>query len=85
MTALITVQNVNYQRFAEGFDNEIELLSTLRRMQIFFAGFDLNSDLVARLLYKLLPNEVFSNGKIQLTLDRQIDNHIALEIYRKRW
>jgi hypothetical protein len=70
MTSLLKVQNVNYQRLAEGFDNDVELPSTLRRIQRFFALFDLNSDLVARLLYKLLPNEVFSNGKIQLTLDR---------------
>jgi hypothetical protein len=70
MTALIKVQNVNYQRLTEGFDNDVNLSSTLRRIQRFFAKFDLNSDLVARLLYKLLPEEVFSSGKIQLTLDR---------------
>lgn len=70
MVALIKVQSVNYQRLAEGFDNEVDLSSTLRRIQRFFASFDLSSDLVARLLYKLLPKEVFSNGKLQLTLDR---------------
>ena len=70
LTALLKVQNVNYQRLTEGFDNEVELSSTLRRIQRFFATFDLCSDLVARLLYKLMPEEVFTNGKLELTLDR---------------
>lgn len=29
LTALLKVQYVNYQRLAEGFDNEVELPSTL--------------------------------------------------------
>jgi hypothetical protein len=70
ITALIKVQSVNYQRLAQGFDNEIALSSTLRKIQRFFSIFDLNSDLVARLLFKILPSEVFANGKLQLTLDR---------------
>lgn len=70
MTALIKVQSVSYQRLAEGFDNEVELSSSVRRIQRFFASFNLCSDLVARLLFKLLPDEVFLNGKLQLTLDR---------------
>jgi hypothetical protein len=70
LTSLIKVQSVNYQRLAEGFDNDVELSSTLRRIQRFFASFDFSSDLVARLLYKLLPCEVFTEGKLKLTLDR---------------
>jgi hypothetical protein len=66
MTALIKVQSVNYQRIAQGIDNEVEVSSSLRRIQRFFASFDLNSDLIARLLHKLLPIQ----GKLQLSLDR---------------
>ena len=70
ITALLKVQNVNFQRVAEGLDNDVNLSSNLRRIQRFFASFDLNSDLVSKLLYKLLPLDAFVNGKLQLTLDR---------------
>ena len=53
ITALIKVQTVNYQRLAEGFDKEKEVSSNLRRIQRSFASFDLSSDLIAQLLYKL--------------------------------
>jgi hypothetical protein len=64
--ALFKVQTVNYQRLAEGFDNDIEVSSNLRRIQRFFANFNLDSDLIARLLYKILPVQ----GKLKLSLDR---------------
>jgi hypothetical protein len=66
ITALIKVQSVNFERLSQGFDNDVELSSNLRRIQRFFASFDLNSDLIARLLFKILP---FS-GPYGLTLDR---------------
>lgn len=66
MTSLIKVQSVNYERLAQGFDNPVELSSNLRRIQRFFASFALDSDLVARLLYKLIPFK----GPYKLTLDR---------------
>jgi hypothetical protein len=66
ITALLKVQTVNYQRLAEGFDNEIEVKSNLRRIQRFFANFNLSSDLITRLLYKMLPVE----GALKLSLDR---------------
>ena len=53
ITALIKVQSVNYERLAQGFDNPVELSSNLRRIQRFFAKFALESDLIARLLFKL--------------------------------
>ena len=64
--SLIKVQSVNYERLAQGFDNPVELSSNLRRIQRFFAHFLLDSDLIARLLFKLLP---FA-GPYSLTLDR---------------
>lgn len=66
IVALIKVQSVNFERLAQVFDNPVRLNSNLRRIQRFFAGFQLDSDLVARLLYKLIP---FS-GPYALTLDR---------------
>jgi hypothetical protein len=66
MTALIKVQSVNFERLAQGFDNPIVLSSNLRRIQRFFASFSLESDLIARLLFKLIPFK----GPYRLTLDR---------------
>ena len=66
ITALIKVQSVNFERLAQGFDNEVKLSSNLRRIQRFFAEFDLSSDLIAQLLFKLLP----FCGPYRLTLDR---------------
>lgn len=64
--SLLKVQTVNYQRLAEGFDNDVKVSSNLRRIQRFFAHFDLDSDLIARLLYKMLPIK----GTLKLSLDR---------------
>jgi hypothetical protein len=66
MTSLIKVQSVNFERLAQGFDNPVSLSSNLRRIQRFFASFTLDSDLVARLLFKLMP----FRGPYRLALDR---------------
>lgn len=66
MTSLIKVQSVNFERLAQGFDNPIAISSNLRRIQRFFASFLLERDLIARLLFKLIP----FTGPYQLTLDR---------------
>jgi len=66
ITALVKVQSVSFERLAQGFDNPVLLASNLRRIQRFFADFDLDGDLIARLLFKLLPFV----GPYQLSLDR---------------
>lgn len=66
MMALLKVQSVNFERLAQGFDNPIALSSNLRRIQRFFASFSLESDLIACLLFKLIPFK----GPYGLTLDR---------------
>lgn len=66
ISSLIKVQSVNYERLAQGFDNPVALSSNLRRIQRFFACFSLDADLIARLLFKLLP----SKSAYGLTLDR---------------
>lgn len=64
--ALVKVQSVSFERLAQGFDNPVLLSSNLRRIQRFFADFNLDGDLIARLLFKLMP----FGGPYQLSLDR---------------
>lgn len=66
IVSLIKVQSVSFERLAQGFDNEVELGSNLRRIQRFFAKFVLDLDVIARLLFNLLPFE----GPYALSLDR---------------
>jgi Transposase DDE domain len=66
VASLIKVQSVNFERLAQGFDNRVGLGSNLRRIQRFFAAFQLDGDLVARFLFKLLP----VSGPHRLSLDR---------------
>ena len=66
MTALCKVQTVNYERLALGFDSTVEKESNLRRIQRFFAGYILDHDLVAKLIFKLLPKQ----ETYELTMDR---------------
>lgn len=53
--ALCKVQTVCFSRLAEGFASEAKTESTLRRIQRFFAKFILDGDVIARLVYNLLP------------------------------
>jgi len=55
VTALCRVQTVNYERLVLGFDSTVEKESNLRRIQRFFASYILDHDLVAKLIFKLLP------------------------------
>jgi hypothetical protein len=64
--SLLKVQSVSFERLAQGFDREVKLGSNLRRIQRFFAKFDLCGDLIARILFKMLPLA----GPFRLTLDR---------------
>ena len=53
--ALIKLQTVNYIKLSEGLGGKAKLESNLRRIQRFFAEFDLNLDTIACLVFKLLP------------------------------
>ena len=64
--ALCKVQTVNFDRLATGFDSPVRKESSLRRVQRFFASYVLDHDLVAKLIFSLIPN----NQKVGLTLDR---------------
>ena len=64
--ALCKVQTVNYERLALGFDTKVEKNSNLRRIQRFFASYILDHDLIAKLVFRLLPKQ----EKYELTMDR---------------
>ena len=55
-----------YSVLVHFFDSLAKSDSCLRRIQRFFAEFDLDHDLIARFLYTLLPG----NGKNVLVIDR---------------
>ena len=53
--ALCKVQRVAYTKLASAFDNEAEATSSLRRIQRLIAECVINTDLIARLILKLMP------------------------------
>ena len=67
ITALCKVQTVTFSKLANAFDSSADSLSSLRRIQRFVADFSLSSDLVAQLIFSLLPN---NNEKLILSIDR---------------
>jgi len=66
LKALCKVQTVNFERLAIAFDSTSKSSSSLRRIQRFVAGFDLCEDLIAKFIFKLLPN----NDEVGLSMDR---------------
>lgn len=55
--ALSKVQTVSFERLAVAFDHPAQHSSSLRRIQRFFASYVLDADLVAKLIFSLLPHE----------------------------
>ena len=55
--ALCKVQVVCFEKFASGFENNCSSDSSLRRIQRFMADYTLDKDLIARLIFALLPHE----------------------------
>ena len=66
ITALCKVQTVTFEKLANAFDTTASSDSSLRRIQRFIATFSLNNDLIARLVFNLLPKQ----DKFRLTIDR---------------
>lgn len=66
LKALCKVQTVNFERLAIGFDSSAQCSSSLRRIQRFVAGFNLCEDLIAKFIFKLLPD----NEQVGLSMDR---------------
>ena len=80
VTALCKVQTVGFEKLANAFDSEAQAASSLRRIQRFIARYVLDSDLVAKLIFSLLPNK----ENLKLSIDRtnwkfgQIDINIFM-------
>ena len=53
--ALCKVQRVVYTKLASAFDNEAEAGSSLRRIQRLIAECIINTNLIAKLILKLIP------------------------------
>ncbi len=66
ISSLCKVQTVNFEKLANAFDSGSKATSSLRRVQRFISGFTLESDLIAKLIFGLLPEK----GKYTLTIDR---------------
>lgn len=64
--ALCKVQTVTFEKLANAFDTQTDSSSSLRRIQRFIANYSLDSDLIARLVFNLLP----AQGKLILSIDR---------------
>jgi len=80
VTALCKVQTVGFEKLANAFDSEAQTASSLRRIQRFIARYVLDSGLVAKLIFSLLPNK----ENLKLSIDRtnwkfgQIDINIFM-------
>ena len=64
--ALCKVQTVCFEKLAAGFDSDVKVDSSLRRIQRFMAEYLLDTDLIARLVFALLPHK----PPYRLALDR---------------
>ena len=64
--ALCKVQTVNFSKLSKTFDVSADADSTLRRIQRFMAKFNLDSNLIARLIFSLLPEK----ENLTLSIDR---------------
>ena len=64
--ALRKVQRVTYTKLASAFDNEAEAASSLRRIQRLIAECVINTDLIAKLILKLIPIK----GRYSLSMNR---------------
>jgi hypothetical protein len=64
--ALCKVQTVGFEKLANAFDSKTLAASSLRRIQRFIALYVLDSDLIAKLIFGLLPNK----EGLKLSIDR---------------
>ena len=57
ISALCKVQTVGFEKLASAFDSRADTGSSLRRIQRFMASFLLDTDLIAQLIFRLLPHQ----------------------------
>ena len=66
MVALVTLRTVNFARLSTAFCGKASAPSSMRRIQRFMSGYDLDFSLVAKVIFKLLPHK----GPYVLSMDR---------------
>ena len=66
ISALCKVQTVCFEKLACSFDSNVRVDSSLRRIQRFMSGYVLDTDLIARFVFALLPHK----PPYRLVLDR---------------
>ncbi len=66
ISALCKVQTVCFEKLAASFDSEVRVDSSLRRIQHFMSDYLLETNLIARLVFSLLPHK----PPYRLALDR---------------
>lgn len=66
ISALCKVQTVGFEKLATAFDSRACTSSSLRRIQRFMADYLLDTDLIARLIFRLLPHK----PPFRLAMDR---------------
>lgn len=64
--ALCKVQTVSFHKLAIAFDCKSKVDSSLRRLQRFIADFNLCSDLIAKLIFSMLPEKT----NLKIVIDR---------------
>ena len=64
--SLCITQTVNFQKLAVCLDSAAMISSNMRRIQRFFSEFEIDFDLISRLIYKLLPEQ----PPYKLSMDR---------------
>jgi len=64
--ALCKVQTVYFNKLAQGFEGKAKVESNMRRIQRFFASFIVDTNLIAKLIFSLLPEK----PPYRLCLDR---------------
>lgn len=74
--ALCKVQTVNYQKLSSAFETNADTSSNLRRIQRFMSTYDLNMDLIASLIYHILPTKM----SYQMAMDRTCWKFGCIEI-----
>jgi hypothetical protein len=57
ISALCKVQTVGFEKLATAFDHRASTSSSLRRIQRFMAAYLLDTDLIAKLVFRLLPHQ----------------------------
>lgn len=66
IVALCKVQTVNFNKLSKAFDSKSKADSSLRRIQRFIAKFSFEPDIIAKLIFNLLP----SKEELILSIDR---------------